>query len=274
MDLTAVCQTAQEIAREAGAYLKEGLDQPKAITRKSSDIDWVTQYDTGSEALIRQRLDAAFPDHGFYGEEGGDQTTDSPYVWYVDPIDGTTNFAHGVPFFSVSLALYENGRPLVGVIYDPMRDEAFHAVAGQGALVTRGGVSKRCWVSKTAVLTDALFATGFSYDRQQSRKSNVPEVSRFLQVAQGIRRTGSGALDIAYVAAGRFDGYWEQRLSCWDMAAGVLLVQEAGGKATFMDGSPFTIQSEFGLVASNGRLHDEMLTIFHETREKEMPSFP
>ncbi|WP_420644097.1 inositol monophosphatase family protein [Candidatus Leptofilum sp.] len=266
MNLDDGLATAVAVAREAGKLLLDGFSQQKKIERKSSAVDWVTQYDKAAEELIFSRLRAEYPSHGFIGEEGTDAAGAEGYTWYVDPLDGTNNFAHGFPIFCVSIALYQEEKPLLGVIFDPTRGECFTAVSNQGAhLTTAGGHKTQLHVSTEGDLVSSLLATGFPYDRQTSDDNNVRQLSAFLQVAQGIRRPGSAALDLAYVAAGRLDGYWEFKLHSWDIAAGILLVQEAGGTVTFMDGAPFTIQSRLSLVVSNGRIHDPMLAILKMT---------
>ena len=262
MDLHQTCHFAQTIAREAGALLRDGLAQPKQIKTKSTAIDWVTQYDEASEHLIKTRLAAALPDHGFVGEETGVTSGDSPFVWYIDPLDGTMNYAHGLPFFSVSLALAHNGRSLLGVVYSPMLDECFYALAGEGAWVMQGGGEKRPLIpSPTTDLQASLLCTGYPHNRRLTGITNLPQTAAFLHAAQGIRRLGSAALELAYVAAGRLDGFWELRLSSWDYAAGVLLVQEAGGCVTQTNGTPYALAGELPLVASNGHIHQQMLAV-------------
>jgi myo-inositol-1(or 4)-monophosphatase len=265
LDRQATLDTAVAIAREAGALLMDGFGREKEIQTKSSSVDFVTQYDLAAEALILERLRAAFPDHGFVGEEGTDETGAQPYVWYIDPLDGTNNYSHGFPVFCVSMALYEGPRPLVGVIYDPTRDECFTATAGGGARLLARGESRQLSVSQEETLGLALLATGFPYDVHTSPLDNGAYVARFIKRAFGLRRAGSAALDMAYVAAGRLDGYWEFKVSAWDVAAGILLVREAGGMATYVDGAPLTLERKFHILASNGRLHEQMLAVIRET---------
>ncbi len=257
MNLNFVLDTAVPIAREAGALLREGYGREKEIAVKGTAVDWVTQFDQQAETLIVSRLRAAFPDHTLVGEEGGTTAGSSAYTWHIDPLDGTTNFAHGFPVFCVSLALVEGTRPLLGVIYDPLREECFTAVAGQGAWLN----GRRLHVSQADSLIRSLLATGFPYDRHTAEHDNVAQMARFLKKAHGIRRAGAAALDMAYVAAGRLDGYWEFKLKSYDVAAGVLLVQEAGGQVTDMDGRAVQIAPEMALVASNGRIHAAMLAV-------------
>ncbi len=267
MYLSDVTQQAIAIAREAGELLRHGFQQAKQIDAKSSAIDLVTQYDTEAEALIVGRLRRAFAHDAILGEEGGQQAPaagSGGRIWLVDPLDGTINFAHGFPVFAVSLALYENQRPLCAVVYDPLRDECFYATSGAGAyLATGDGPPQRLRVSGAQALVDSLLATGFPYDRHTTSFDNLAQFGAMLKRAQGIRRAGAAALDVAYVAAGRLDGYWEYKLGSWDVAAAILLVQEAGGRTSAIDGSPFRLlpQQHNELVASNGHIHDEIVAL-------------
>jgi myo-inositol-1(or 4)-monophosphatase len=210
-------------------------------------------------------LRAAFPDHGFIGEEGTDETGAQPYVWHIDPLDGTNNYAHGYPVFCVSLALYEGQQPLVGVIYDPIQAECFTAIAGRGAWVSGRGGAKPLRVSAATTLVSSLLATGFPYDAHTNPLDNAAYVARFVKRAFGLRRGGSAALDMAYVAAGRLDGYWEFKVSAWDVAAGILLVREAGGRVTSIDGQPLALTRQLHILASNGHIHDDMLAVIRDT---------
>lgn len=270
MDLDIILQTAESIARAAGALLMDGFGREKEIHTKSSTIDFVTQFDLAAEALIIERLRAAFPDHCFIGEEGADELGALPYTWYVDPLDGTNNFSHGFPVFCVSIALYDRDTPLVGVIYDPTRDECFKAATGRGAwLTTAAGHTLPLRVSDTSPLGRSLLATGFPYDVHTSPLDNGAYVARFIKRAFGLRRAGSAALDMAYVAAGRLDGYWEFKVSPWDVAAGILLVREAGGKVTQIAGGSLVLSPKMHILADNGLIHDEMLAVIHETAAAE-----
>ena len=263
MNLERIQITAAEIAREAGALLRRAVHEVKEIETKSSAIDLVTQYDAESEEMIIGRLRAAFPEHNHFAEEGDYAAVSrDELTWYIDPIDGTNNFAHGLPCFVVSLALYHGMEPLVAVIYEPMRDELFQATAGGGALLVTGGLEQRkIQVSETAELVGSLLASGFPYDRHSSDEDNLAQFGAFLKRVQGLRRMGSAALDLAYVAAGRLDGYWEYKLNSWDVAAGVLLVQEAGGLVSTMDGAPFQLTPRVDLIASNGQIHGAMVAV-------------
>lgn len=259
MELHNTYHIAIQIAQAAGQLLRDGYNQQKQIQNKSSAVDLVTQYDTAAERLILSQLTAHFPDHHFVAEESGDHSSSSPYHWYIDPLDGTTNFAHSFPVFAVSLALYDQTEPLIGVVYDPLREECFSALKGGGAYLSHNGPPSRLQVSATNQLLHSLLATGFPYDRHTNPDNNVAQLARLLTQAQGIRRAGAAALDLAYVAAGRLDGYWEYRLNSWDVAAGALLVQEAGGQISSAQGSPFLLAPRLSMVASNGLIHDQIM---------------
>jgi myo-inositol-1(or 4)-monophosphatase len=264
LDRQATLATAEAIAREAGALLMEGFGQEKRIEHKSSAVDWVTEYDQASEALIAGRLHAAFPDHGLVGEEGANSGGAGGYRWYIDPLDGTGNYAHDFPIFCVSMGLYYGREAVLGVIYDPVLDECFTAIAGEGAYLTSPRGRRRLRVTREPELIAGLLATGFPYDVHTSPDNNLNYLRAFTLSAQGIRRPGSAALDVAYVAAGRLDGYWELKVYCWDMAAAILMVQEAGGRVTFLDGRPITLEQRFDVLVSNGHLHEAMLAVARE----------
>ncbi len=255
------------IAGEAADLLRRGYGEVKRVSSKSSSIDLVTEYDVAAERLILARLAERFPGHAWVAEEGGAQENGSSrYTWYIDPLDGTNNFAHGYPVFCVSLALYEGDQPLLAVVLDPMRDECFSAIAGRGAFLRSGQSSPRALqVSASGALAHSLLATGFPYDRHISPHDNLAQFAAFLKRAQGLRRAGSAALDLANVAAGRLDGFWEFKLSRWDVAAGILLVQEAGGLVTDMAARPVSmIDKQVHLVAANVLLHPQMLAVLKE----------
>ena len=263
-DLSRFIAVAEETAREAGALLRDFYHRGVRAEYKG-DVDIVTEADRASERLITERLHAAFPDHGVYGEEGTRSAMESEFRWYVDPLDGTTNFAHGFPVFCVVLGCERrvagtapdaDGEMVAGVIYDPLRDEMFSAARGQGARLNGEPIR----VSRTRLLQESLIATGFpSQKRHQS--PNVHFYQEFTLRSHGVRRAGSAALDLAYVAAGRIDGYWEFKLNPWDTSAGFLLVEEAGGRMTHFDGSPFTLDSR-EIFATNGLIHAEMQALF------------
>jgi myo-inositol-1(or 4)-monophosphatase len=255
---------AAEIALEAGALLR-GYFERGVATEYKGDVDLVTEADRASEKLIVERLSAAFPGHGVFGEEGARRQMEGTYRWYVDPLDGTTNFAHGFPVFCVSMGLEHrppglaadaDGELVAGVIYDPTRDELFTAQAGEGAWLN----GRRIHVSRTATLSEALLATGFP-SRKRHASPNIHFYQEFTLRSHGVRRAGSAALDLAYTACGRIDGFWEFRLNPWDTAAGALLMREAGGTMTRFDGSPFQLNSE-EILATNGLLGGELLALF------------
>jgi len=269
---------AAEIAREAGARLREFLAQG-VETEYKGDVDLVTVADRTVEKLIRTRIGEVWPDHGIYGEEGTREGMERVFRWYVDPLDGTTNFAHGVPQFCVSLGLEqrsfhaganEDGKLVAAVIYDPMRDELYCAEAGRGAYlngktgVPSEGSSSLGWkpmhVSRIPDLAESLVATGFP-SRKRHDSPNIHFYHEFTLRSHGVRRAGSAALDLAYAACGRFEAFWEFNLNPWDTAAGILLVEEAGGKVTDFSGGPFRLDSR-EVLASNGLIHDELLALF------------
>lgn len=257
---------AESIARDAGALLREYYDRG-VRTEYKGDVDLVTEADRASERLITDRLHAAFPGHGVYGEEGTRRGLDCEFRWYVDPLDGTTNFAHGFPVFCVvlgcerrpaGLAADQDGEMVAGVIYDPLRDEMFSAERGNGARLNGGPIR----VSSTTRLQESLVATGFP-SHKRHLNPNVHFYQEFTLRSHGVRRAGSAALDLAYVAAGRLDGYWEFKLNPWDTSAGYLIVEEAGGKVTHFDGGRFTLDSR-EVFATNGLIHEEMQALFQD----------
>jgi myo-inositol-1(or 4)-monophosphatase len=257
--LEEVRRTAVDIAREAGRILLAGWGTRPAIGFKSEDIDLVTEYDKRSEALIVERLAKAFPADRIVAEEGttvGGQAPNAGRVWYVDPLDGTTNFAHGLPLFSVSLGLAENRRPLLGVVEAPAVGWTFAGTTTGGGSTFNG---KPVAPSRTERLGGALLVTGFPYKRNPVQ-DNIAEWAAFTAAAQGTRRLGSAALDLCFVACGWLDGYWERALHPWDLVGGAAIVEGAGGRATDLDGRPF--DGETGRVlASNGPLHDQMMRV-------------
>jgi myo-inositol-1(or 4)-monophosphatase len=246
-----------EIAREAGALLMNYFRQRVKVEYKG-EADLVTVADRNSEALIRERLRQQWPSFDVLGEEGGLQDTGSDYRWYVDPLDGTTNFAHGFPVFCVSMGLDYKGNRIAGVIYDPTRNELFAAEHGGGAYLNQ----ERIHVSKTANLAECLVATGFP-SHKRHKNPNIFFYHQITLHTHGVRRAGSAALDLAYVACGRLDGFWEFNLNSWDTAAGVLMVQEAGGTVTDFKDGPFLLDSRETL-ASNGLVHKALLREFEQ----------
>lgn len=250
-------ETAVDIAREAGSLLAGYFERRVAFELKG-EFDLVTEADRASEKLVVERLSSHFPTHGIMAEEGGGHESNSGFRWYVDPLDGTTNFAHGFPMFNVTLALERDGELIAGVIYDPVRNEMFSAERGGGAYLN----NRRIHVSKAQRLEDSLLATGFpSYKRHLN--INVHFFHQVAMVTHGVRRGGSAALDLAYVACGRLEGFWEFGLKPWDQAAGILLVDEAGGRSSDMKGGKADL---FGphLVTTNGTVHDQALELFSE----------
>jgi len=247
----------EPIAREAGELLMGYFARHVKVEYKG-DVDLVTEADRASEALILDRLQARFPRHDVMGEEGARRETGSDYKWYVDPLDGTTNFAHGFPVFCISMGLEHKGELIAGVIHDPTRGEMFSAEKGSGAYLNQ----RRIHVSKTTKLAESLMGTGFpSHKRHQS-----PNIHFYHQItlrSHGVRRAGSAALDLASVASGRFDGFWEFHLNAWDLAAGVLLVEEAGGQVSGFFGQPFRL-ADRDVVASNGLIHADLVREFKE----------
>ncbi len=257
---------AAGIAREAGARLREYFAQG-VETEYKGDVDLVTVADRTVEKLIRTRLGEAFPEHGICGEEGTRERMEGEFRWYVDPLDGTTNFAHGFPQFCVSMGLEhrpaglkpeDDGTLVAAVIYDPMRDELFTAERGRGAALN----GKPVRVSRIGQLAEALLATGFP-SRKRHANPNIHFYQEFTLRSHGVRRAGSAALDLAYVACGRMDGFWEFHLNPWDTAAGILLVEEAGGRATDFAGRDFRLDSD-EVLASNGLIHEELIGFFSD----------
>jgi myo-inositol-1(or 4)-monophosphatase len=249
--------SAVEIAREAGALLVHHFERRPAFELKA-EFDLVTAADRASETLIVERLRSHFPAHNIVAEEGSGHESASEYRWYVDPLDGTTNFAHGFPMFNVTLALERAGELVCGVIYDPVRQELFTAERGAGAWLN----NRRVRVSGVQKLEEALVATGFP-SRKRHMNVNVHFYYQMAMWTHGVRRAGSAAIDLAYVACGRLDAFWEFGLKPWDMAAGILLIAEAGGRVTDMRGGPAVVGGEH-LLTTNGRLHAQVLELFSE----------
>jgi myo-inositol-1(or 4)-monophosphatase len=247
--------TAVTAARKAGNAVMGLLGKLKSISHKG-EIDLVTEADHKAEAIIISAVQKAFPHHGILSEEAGQKRMGSSYRWLIDPLDGTTNFAHGFPFFSVSIALEHKGKLLLGVVFDPLRKEMF--VAGRGAGAYLNG--RPIHASSVATLKDSLLVTGFSYDIKKLKDNNVRHFSDFLFKTQGVRRIGSASLDMCYVASGRLDGFWEFKLNPWDTAAATLIVRESGGTVSKLDGGNFTPYDR-NVVASNGLLHNQILRI-------------
>jgi myo-inositol-1(or 4)-monophosphatase len=246
----------QELGREAGLLLMSFFG--KVAVEYKGDVDLVTEADRSSEKLIVERIRKQWPEHDLIGEEGSRRETGSDFCWYVDPLDGTTNFAHGFPVFCVSLALEYKSERVAAVVYDPTRDEMFAAERGSGSRLNGAAIH----VSKTSRLAESLVATGFP-SHKRHKNPNIHFYHQITLRSHGVRRAGSAALDLCYVACGRFDAFWEFNLNSWDTAAGVLLVQEAGGQVTNYQNGPFTIDSR-EVLASNGLVHREMVREFQE----------
>ena len=253
--MSSYLETALDIGREAGALVANFVERRIGFELKG-DFDIVTEADRASEQLIVERLRTHFPTHGIMGEEGSRVDASSEYRWYVDPLDGTTNFAHGFPHFNVTLALEKGDELIAGVIVDPMRNEVFAAEKGGGAFLN----NRRIRVSKAAKVEDSLIATGFP-SRKRHQNINVHFFYQLSMLSHGVRRPGAAAQDLAWVACGRLDAFWEFALNPWDVAAGILMVEEAGGRVSDMRGGPRQLRAAH-ILADNGLVHDEMLGIF------------
>lgn len=253
-------QEAIPIARSAGDLLAKNLGGMRTVELKGA-INLVTEMDRRAEDLIVTALMKTFPDFAIVAEEGSDKSSSGDFAWYVDPLDGTTNYAHGLPVFCVSMGLWRSEQPVCGIVYHPMGREMFTAVSGGGAFL--GDHQLR--VSETANLGDAILATGFPYDIRDSEFDNLDHFAKFAKSARAIRRMGAAALDLAWTAAGRFDGFWEMKLSPWDFAAATILCLEAGAVVTDFDGAPFTLRRGQAIVA-NPVLHQQILTVVKQGR--------
>jgi myo-inositol-1(or 4)-monophosphatase len=250
------------LADGSGDILRKYFTKVRRIERKHN-AGIVTEADKLSESFLMKKISRNYPDSSIITEESGEFHRSSPLCWILDPLDGTTNYAHGFPWFCVSIGLFEDGKPKAGVVFNPITGEKFTAEAGRGARLN----GKRLRVSKTSELRDSLVGTGFYYSKGSRLDDEMEYFRRMNQVALGVRRPGAAALDLACVAAGRFDGFWERGLSPWDVAAGWLLVQEAGGTLTDYGGKPTSV---FGkeILASNGRLHKRLVNVFREKRKR------
>lgn len=255
--LEAACSAAQE----AGDLLARQADRPKTVSTKRNPVDLVTEIDKASEKIIARALNRATPGFGFLGEERGGGAGKSPYRWIVDPIDGTNNFVHGLPLFGVSIGLEYAETVVVGVIYDPMRRELFSALRGHGARLN----GRRIRVAPTRELSKSLLATGFSFNFRKHPQPYLGWFQDFQCRSHGVRRIGSTVFCLASIAAGRLEGFYERDLWPWDIAAGMLLVEEAGGKVSNLEGKPATL-TEGRLLATNGRIHAQMLRILKKHR--------
>ena len=261
---------ATDIARRAGALLLEYLARGVKTEYKGvGTVDVVTEADRASEKLIVEGLRAAFPKHGIVGEEGSRSQSSGEYLWYVDPLDGTTNFAHGFPVFCVSIGLSLHNEVIAGVVFDPTRRELFAAERGSGATLN----GERIHVSRVATLGESLLGTGFP-SKKRHLNPNIHFYHQLTLKSHGLRRAGSAALDLACVASGRYDGYWEFNLNAWDTSAGALLVEEAGGRLTHVDGSKFDVAMSRDVLASNGLIHEELMNEMRAVMEGRAERLP
>jgi myo-inositol-1(or 4)-monophosphatase len=251
-----ILSLAIEAARHAGFFLKENISNITTIEEKSTEINLVTDIDKRSEKMIIEMIKDRFPDHEIIAEESGATTGSSDYRWIIDPLDGTTNYTHGLPLFCVSIGVEYKSELIAGAIYDPMRDELYSAEKGSGAFLN----GKQIHVSSEARLIRSLLITGFPYNIQENPNHALEHFNNFTYEAQGIRRLGSAAIDMAYVACGRADGFWEVQLHPWDMAAAIVLIREAGGQVTDFSGKPMDVYTP-NIVASNGKVHAELLRV-------------
>ncbi len=252
-------QTAINAAIEAGRYLRESRGKSLTIEHKSSSIDPVTEVDKEAEKIIVDIIKKHYPDHTILGEEGGTKGTESEYRWIIDPLDGTVNFTHGFPIYCVSIGVEYMDTLVAGVVYDPNLDELYTAERGKGAFLNGNPIR----VSETDSLIQSILITGFPYDIHDNPDNTVERFVDFLMNAQAIRRLGSAAIDLCYIAAGRGDGFWEAFIQPWDIAAGILLIEEAGGKVTDFEGNPIGADSP-RVLATNGKIHDAMLEILRK----------
>lgn len=249
----------EALARQAGDLLREGYGQFHQVDYKGV-IDPVTEIDKQSETLLLNAIHDRFPGHSIFSEESGKQGKMGGQIWYIDPLDGTVNYTHNIPIFTVSMAYEEKGERKLGVVYDPMRDECFSAERGRGAILNGEPIH----VSQEMDLAKGLLVSGFPYDIWTNPENNLDNYARFSKRTQGVRRLGSAALDLCYVAAGRFEGFWEIRLNAWDVAAGALIVQEAGGLVTNIHGGENYISPPQSILAANPHIHKQMLAGLQE----------
>jgi myo-inositol-1(or 4)-monophosphatase len=260
-----ILKMVEDIARQAGAVLMSGYGNVRHVQQKGA-IDLVTEFDKRSEDLILSFIQQEFPDHAILAEESGQNETISEYQWVIDPLDGTTNFAHAIPIFCVSIGLLKNNAPVLGVVFDPFRNEMFSAESGCGAALNHQSIH----VSSRADLGQAVISTGFPYDVRTNPRNNLPQFVQFQLRTQAVRHLGSAALDCTWTAMGRLDGYWEFGVKAWDVGAGTLIVREAGGRVTFVDGDENFLSTN-SILVSNGLLHEQMLRVLVEGTEAPLP---
>jgi myo-inositol-1(or 4)-monophosphatase len=255
-------EVAIKAALEAGGVLRRSLGRVREIAYKGEN-NLVTEVDRLSENTVIGIIKASFPSHGIFAEERGKSSSESDFLWIIDPLDGTTNYAHTYPVFSVSIALQIKGTLVLGVVYDPLREELFSAELGSGAYLNERSIK----VSAVRTVKESLLCTGFTHENEWMVEENLIHFANFIKRAQAVRRDGSAALDLCYVACGRYDGFWELGLNPWDTAAGSLILKEAGGKITDFNGREFSIYSE-ELLATNGIIHKEMLDVLSLGRQR------
>ncbi|MFH1715123.1 MAG: inositol monophosphatase family protein [Elusimicrobiota bacterium] len=263
MNLNNTVSVMRDAAKDAGEYIFKRVGRIKRLDYKGDVKNLVTDVDKGAERIIIKLLKKSFPEYGFLAEESGLTESKSDYRWVIDPLDGTTNFAHGFPHFSVSIALEHKGKIIAGTVYDPVKDEMFYAYKGGGAYLNK----KRITVSKEKMFAKSLLATGFAYDIRTHAKYTAELLVNLLLNAQELRRAGSAALDLSYIACGRFEGYWERGLSPWDTAAGFIIVEEAGGKVTNFNNRKYDPYQK-QILATNGKIHKQMLKIINNKSPK------
>lgn len=258
MDFQNFADFAGEICYDAGSILLKGFRSGETEVSFKSRTDLVTNIDKESEEFLFNRIRSEYPEHSIIAEEGSRKDSQGEYLWYVDPLDATNNFAHGIPFFCISLGVFSRSenRMIAGVVYDPFHKEMFKGIRGSGAFLNGEVIH----VSSTGDIGISILATGFPYDKANNEKNNLKEFNAFVPKVQGIRRLGSAALDLSYLACGRIDGYWEPELKPWDMAGGSIIVEEAGGIVTKYNNESF--DPEFPqILASNGMIHNQMLEV-------------
>jgi myo-inositol-1(or 4)-monophosphatase len=255
------------IARQAGAVLMSGYGHVRDVQQKGA-IDLVTEFDKRSEEVILSFIQQEFPDHAILAEESGRNAAISEYQWVIDPLDGTTNFAHGIPIFSVSIGLLKDNNPVLGVVFDPFRNEMFSAESGHGATLNNQPIH----TSSRTELGEAVISTGFPYDVRTNPRNNLAQFVQFQLRTQAVRHLGSAALDCTWTAMGRLDGYWEFGVKPWDIGAGALIVREAGGQVTFGDGDENFLSTD-SILVSNGLIHEQMLRVLVEGTEAPLPQW-